>query len=139
MELKTAKYSAASLFSSAGNLSDRSNDSWCEQDVLPFVISPEAVVIPPKQTQKFNVAFKPQDVFQYCVHLDSKITNLNPQQEDITILLTGRSMLPVYHFDLEKIDIEEIREGRKLCKEITDENTQVVMFEAIGLSKPIIR
>lgn len=138
-ETKISGVSATSLFSGIENFTNRSNDSWCEQDVLPFVITPESANIEPEQKQQFNVIFKPQDVFQYFVHLDGKIANLDPNLSNIHVLISGRSILPIYHFDLDKIDLTAIREGRKLCKEVTDENTQVVMFEAIGLSEIVVR
>lgn len=138
-ETKSTAASTTSLFSAIENASNRSNDTWCEQDMLPFVVTPETVTIPPQQKQRFTVTFKPQDVFQYFVHLDGKVTNLSPDLTNISVLISGRSILPIYHFDLERVDIAAIREGRKLCKEVTDENTQVVMFEAIGISKMAVR
>lgn len=126
--------SAKELFSDSGNQSNRSNDTWCEMDTLPFVISPEIITISPHQTQKFYVTFKPQDVFQFSVQLEGKIPNLKPDLPNIKVSINARSILPLYHFDLEKLNVDEIREGRRFCKEEIDENTQVILFETIGLA-----
>lgn len=133
------KCSETSLFSPPDANSARSNDSWCEQNALPFAVSPASVTLLPEQTGKFSVTFKPQDVFQYLIHLEGKVPNLRPDLTNIRLLISGRSILPIYHFDLERVDIQQLREGRRFCKEVTDENTQVVSFEAIGLAKIDVR
>lgn len=106
---------------------------------MPFFITPETATIPPQKSQEFCVKFKPQDVFQYLIHLDAQIANLKPDLSHLKILASGRSILPLYHFDLEKVDIDKIRDGRRLCKEVVDENTQVLTFEAIGLSEMAVK
>lgn len=131
--------SSVTLFSNSAFQSNRSNDTWCENDTIPFIVSPKSATIAPEQSQTFHVTFKPQDVFQYLVHMDGKIDNLKPDLPNLNLLISGKSILPLYHFDLDKVDLEKLREGRKLCKEPTDENLQVVTFEAIGLSEIIVR
>lgn len=125
----------SSLFSSEGELSERSNDSWCEQDPIPFTVSPDAASILPGQEQIFKVTFAPDDVFQYEAHLESTIQNLKPRCQNMNIVLKGMSVLPLCHFDIEPLSGEEIREGRKVCGEEENENLKIVKFEAVGLKE----
>lgn len=53
---------------------------------------------------------------------------------DPDILVRARSILPLYCFELEPSRyLEDMRKGKKLCRDLVDSNTKVVEFESIGL------
>nr|CAD7404716.1 unnamed protein product [Timema cristinae] len=57
------------LFSRAAELSDKSNDSWAENDYLPFRVEPERGILGPEQCVTVKVIFSPLDVFNYKAKL----------------------------------------------------------------------
>nr|CAD7439345.1 unnamed protein product [Timema bartmani] len=57
------------LFSRAAELSDRSNDSWAENDYLPFRVEPERGLLGPEECVIVKVIFSPLDVFDYKAKL----------------------------------------------------------------------
>lgn len=127
------------MFSSEGKLSNRSNDSWSGLYPVPFTITPNVASIAPYTSQTFKVTFHPSDVFQYVAHLQSNMQHLRPDVQNLDIIIKARSILPLCHFDIESLDVDLVRRGRKICGEDENENVRIVKFEAVGLREACIR
>ncbi|RZC43112.1 hydrocephalus-inducing protein -like protein [Asbolus verrucosus] len=126
--------SSSTLFSSEILESSRSADSWNEFHCLPFTITPEKANIAPEAKETFTLTFAPVDVYDYLIQLKATIENKSPLMKDLEIKVKARSILPLYCFELEPTNyISEKRKGKKLCKDLFDDNSKVVEFESVGL------
>lgn len=132
--------SAARKTSRETSKSDFVNDSPNARNrISAFVVTPNETVVEPKATQTFTLTFSPMEIGDFKVFLRSDLSNLSPTCSPLEILVKTKSLLPLYHFDLESSDYIKNRRKQKICGETLNENTRVVEFEAIGLGAPVIR
>ncbi|KAM3592002.1 uncharacterized protein V6R79_011190 [Siganus canaliculatus] len=99
----------------------------------PISIEPSAGAIAPGAVQDFSVCFSPQEVAQFQGRLFCSIPNLQDGDQSPCISVSGCSLLPLCHFNLEDSDYiissgRDPNSGRSL-----DPNTKVIEFGAIGL------
>ncbi|XP_069696767.1 hydrocephalus-inducing protein-like [Periplaneta americana] len=129
------------LFSRTADVSDRTIDTWIEDDDVPFLVTPESGVLEADEIVTCSVVFKPRDVFDYRMILTCEIPNLDPQQRPLEINLNARSLLPYCHFDFEESDY--ISSGRRdpslpgpmgigACFSL-DPTTRVLEFKVLGI------
>lgn len=106
-----------------------------------FNITPNPIVIQPNCTQSFAVTFAPLVTLHYKVLLNGHIKNANNDCKSLTINVRGNSLMPKYHFDLERSDyLTTRRKCKRMCGEdVKLSDIRVVEFEAIGLKTPVIR
>ncbi|CAL7939802.1 unnamed protein product [Xylocopa violacea] len=149
IDTKTASSTRPSdLFSSTAGLSERSNDSWLEDDDLPFAIHPEMGAILPGQSVECTLKFSPKDVFYYKAYLACKVENFDPHRADLRILILARSLLPYCHFDVQESDY--VTGGRRdpsrpgpVGYEIDDptlwRNIRVIEFKVVGVGETHVK
>ncbi|XP_015436069.1 PREDICTED: hydrocephalus-inducing protein-like [Dufourea novaeangliae] len=147
-ELKPPSTRPSDLFSSTAGLSERTTDSWLEGDDMPFSIYPEEGSIPPRESVEFTLKFSPVDVFYYKAYLKCGLENLRPEQSDLSILVTARSLLPYCHFDVE--DSDYVTSGRRdptrpspLGSVAEDptlwQNIRVIEFKVVGVGETHVK
>nr|CAD7396122.1 unnamed protein product [Timema poppensis] len=126
------------LFSRAAELSDRSNDSWAENDYFPFRVEPERGFLRPEECVNVKIIFSPLDVFNYKAKLSCYIPNLHPDQKPAEIVIKARSLMPYCYFDIEESDY--LSNGRRNpClggvgfNQPPDPQTKVLEFNVMGV------
>lgn len=124
---------SSTIFSDDGSLTNRSRDSWHENDYMPFAIDCRNYTLPPLGSKEFKITFAPIDVFEYVVHLNSSIPNLQPGDSGLEVIVQAKSLLPLYHFDIMPTNYLSRRQPL-ICGDIADDNTKVVEFDAVGLN-----
>ncbi|XP_053973139.1 hydrocephalus-inducing protein-like [Hylaeus volcanicus] len=148
VEMKASSTRPSDLFSSTAGLSERTTDSWLESDDVPFTVYPETGTISPQESVECTLKFSPMDVFHYKAYLSCVIENLDPNMPDLTIPVTGRSLLPYCHFDVQESDY--ITSGRRdpqrpgpLGRGIEDpalwQNIRVIEFKVVGVGETHVK
>uniref|UniRef100_A0A3Q2PEK1 HYDIN axonemal central pair apparatus protein n=1 Tax=Fundulus heteroclitus TaxID=8078 RepID=A0A3Q2PEK1_FUNHE len=105
----------------------------------PFSVEPRIGTINPGVTQNFRVCFSPVEVAQFQGRLLCSIPNLQNTDRAPCITVTGQSLLPSVHFDLEESDYISRNCHSPRFSQPLDLSTRVLQFEAIGFSAPITR
>ncbi|XP_063801928.1 hydrocephalus-inducing protein homolog isoform X2 [Pseudophryne corroboree] len=116
-------------------------------EAFPFCVQPNTGVIPGRESQEFLIKFSPVEVGAYDGRLACSIPNLHPDEQKLFIPVTGRSLLPYCHFQLEDSDYitngrrnPELRGPRGAPSGTTlDPNTRVVEFTAVGIKIKVSR
>ncbi|XP_066569678.1 hydrocephalus-inducing protein homolog [Amia ocellicauda] len=117
-----------------------------DPEVPPFSVEPGAGVITPGNTQTFRIKFSPVEVAECEGRLVCSIPNLKDEQGP-TMAVSGRSLLPFCHFDLEDSDYisssrrnPELRGPHGAPPRVTlDPNTRVIEFHSVGINTIIPR
>ncbi|KAM4554444.1 hydrocephalus-inducing protein homolog [Fundulus diaphanus] len=105
----------------------------------PFSVEPRIGTINPGVTQNFRVCFSPVEVAQFQGRLLCSIPNLQNTDRAPCITVSGQSLLPNVHFDLEESDYISRNCHSPRFSRPLDSSTRVLLFEAIGFSAPITR
>ncbi|XP_015224105.2 hydrocephalus-inducing protein homolog isoform X3 [Lepisosteus oculatus] len=112
-----------------------------DPDVPPFSVEPSAGAIAPGSSQAFRIKFSPLEVAESEGRLVCSIPNLKDGQGP-TMAVSGRSLLPYCHFDLEDSDyISSSRRNPELRgpqgappRATLDPNTRVLEFTSVGIT-----
>ncbi|XP_037834213.1 hydrocephalus-inducing protein homolog [Kryptolebias marmoratus] len=100
----------------------------------PFSVEPSAGTIHPGSTQNFSVCFSPVEVALVQGRLICSIPNMQDGDQAPCVQVSGRSLLPRCHFDLQESD--DIRTNRRRP---LDPNARVLEFKAVGFFTPTSR
>lgn len=101
---------------------------------IPFTISPQKTLIYPSTTQEFTIQFWPLNLVNSCMNLQSNIVGLKPKMKNINIKVTGKSLTPIYYFELEQSNYMSRRpDGVKKCNVPDYVDSKVIEFESVGV------
>uniref|UniRef100_A0A8C5EU15 Hydrocephalus-inducing protein-like n=1 Tax=Gouania willdenowi TaxID=441366 RepID=A0A8C5EU15_GOUWI len=100
----------------------------------PFHVEPSFGVIKPATEQNFRIRFSPLEVGQFQGMLVCSIPNLKDGDLSPSISVSGKSLLPHCHFDLE--DSDYLSGNRRSSEFISslDPETKVLEFTTFGIS-----
>ncbi|KAF5288916.1 hypothetical protein FQA39_LY03795 [Lamprigera yunnana] len=129
----------SSLFSSEGSLINRGDEPYVKGASLPFQISPSKVTIESRKSQIFTVTFAPKDIFNYKALLKGDIPNLKTTDKMLNITVQGKSLLPLYYFDIPESDYLKSRQSIEMYADLLNRNAEVVEFNTIGLDSNVVR
>ncbi|XP_044126636.1 hydrocephalus-inducing protein homolog [Bufo gargarizans] len=107
----------------------------------PFSVQPHSGVIPAGKMREFLIKFSPTQVGEFDGCLICSIPNMPPGEQEPVLPVTGRSLLPYCHFQLEDSDyISSGRRNPELCGPrgapsgtTLDPETRVVEFMSVGV------
>ncbi|XP_075181569.1 hydrocephalus-inducing protein homolog [Anomaloglossus baeobatrachus] len=107
----------------------------------PFSVQPPSAVIPAGENHEFLIKFSPTHVGEFEGCLTCSIPNMSPEEQEPVLPVTGRSLLPYCHFQLEDSDyISSGRRNPELCGPrgapsgtTLDPNTRVIEFMSVGV------
>ncbi|XP_077145064.1 hydrocephalus-inducing protein homolog isoform X4 [Ranitomeya variabilis] len=110
-------------------------------EVSPFSVQPPSSVIPAGENREFLIKFSPTHVGEFEGRLTCSIPNMSPGGQEPVLPVTGRSLLPYCHFQLEDSDyISSGRRNPELCGPrgapsgtTLDPNTRVIEFTSVGV------
>ncbi|XP_066439738.1 hydrocephalus-inducing protein homolog isoform X2 [Eleutherodactylus coqui] len=110
-------------------------------EASPFSVQPHSGVIPAGEKREFLIKFSPTQVGEFEGRLICSIPNTSPGEQQPVMPVTGRSLLPYCHFQLEDSDyISSGRRNPELCGPrgapsgtTLDPNTRVVEFTSVGV------
>ncbi|XP_047451812.1 hydrocephalus-inducing protein homolog [Mugil cephalus] len=108
-------------------------------ELPPFNVDPNVGVIEAGAMQNFNIRFSPLEVAQFEGKLLCSIHNLQHGDQAPSVLVSGRSLLPHCHFDLEDSDYISGSRRHPEFRTPLDPNTRVLEFSAVGFSASSIR
>ncbi|KAM3920677.1 hydrocephalus-inducing protein homolog [Leptodactylus fuscus] len=106
-----------------------------------FSVQPNSGIIPAGEKQEFLIKFSPTQVGEFEGCLNCRIPNMSPGDQEPMLPVTGRSLLPYCHFQLEDSDyISSGRRNPELCGPrgapsgtTLEPNTRVVEFTSVGV------
>ncbi|XP_028982034.1 hydrocephalus-inducing protein homolog [Diachasma alloeum] len=96
-----------------------------------FKILPETGVILPNQATEFHLTFSPEEETQYNASLLCEIAYLEPQIPQLKIPISGKALLPHYHFEIPEFGNDYLNTIKNV--ENLPENIQIVEFRVIGV------
>ncbi|XP_073515931.1 hydrocephalus-inducing protein homolog isoform X2 [Phyllobates terribilis] len=110
-------------------------------ETSPFSVQPPSSVIPAGDNCQFLIKFSPTRVGEFEGRLTCSIPNMSPGEQEPLLPVTGRSLLPYCHFQLEDSDyISSGRRNPELCGPCgapsgttLDPNTRVIEFTSVGV------
>ncbi|KAI1889973.1 hypothetical protein AGOR_G00168420 [Albula goreensis] len=112
----------------------------------PFTVEPSAGTISPGGSQTFSINFSPLEVADFEGRLVCSVPNLKVEQGP-TMAVSGRSVLPYCHFELE--DSDYLSSGRRNPelrgphgappKGTLDPNTRVIEITSVGIGTQVCR
>ncbi|XP_056381388.1 hydrocephalus-inducing protein homolog isoform X2 [Hyla sarda] len=116
-------------------------------EAFQLSVQPQSGIIPAGEKLEFLIKFSPTEVGEFEGRLICSIPNLSPGEQEPVLLVTGRSLLPYCHFQLEDSDyITSGRRNPELCGPCgapsgttLDPNTRVVEFTSVGVRNKNIR
>ncbi|XP_035275425.1 hydrocephalus-inducing protein homolog [Anguilla anguilla] len=130
----------------AGALESLSSLLRGDPSLPPFSVEPSGGSISPGSTQAFCVTFSPLEVAEFEGRLVCSIPNLK-EEPGPTLAVSGRSLLPYCHFQLE--DSDYLSSGRRdpetraprgaPPKGTLDPNTRVIEITSVGVGTPVSR
>ncbi|CAN2389289.1 axonemal central apparatus assembly [Pristimantis euphronides] len=110
-------------------------------EACPFSVQPQGGIIPAGQKCEFLIKFSPTQAGEFEDRLICSVPNTAPGKQEPVLPVTGRSLLPYCHFQLEDSDyISSGRRNPELCGPrgapsgtTLDPNTRVVEFTCVGV------
>ncbi|KAG8562376.1 hypothetical protein GDO81_015657 [Engystomops pustulosus] len=110
-------------------------------EASPFSVQPKSGVIPAGEKLEFLIKFSPAHVGEFTGRLMCSVPNTPPSIQEPVLAVTGRSLLPYCHFQLEDSDyISSGRRNPELCGPggapsgtTLDPMTRVVEFTSVGV------
>ncbi|XP_023311652.1 hydrocephalus-inducing protein [Anoplophora glabripennis] len=115
-------------------ISTNSSCSYEEEEAMPFAITPQKTSIYPNEAQEFTIEFRPLKYMDHNMILQSTIIGLKPKLKNIQINVTGKSLLPIYYFELEETNYLSRRpDVIKKCNSIDYADPKVIEFESVGI------
>nr|XP_029134421.1 hydrocephalus-inducing protein homolog [Labrus bergylta] len=106
-------------------------------ELSPISIEPRIGAILPGAMEHFSIRFSPLEVAQFQGSLICSIPNLQEGDQAPCISVSGRSLFPHYHFDLE--DSNYINYCHPELRAHLEPNTRVIEINAVGFSAPSTR
>ncbi|XP_075998117.1 hydrocephalus-inducing protein homolog [Genypterus blacodes] len=103
-------------------------------ELPPFSVEPNIGAVEPGASQNFSIRFSPLVVSRFQGRLVCSIPNLQEGIQCPSITVSGRSLLPHCHFDLEDSDYITGNHRRPELKGALDPHTRVIEFNSIGFS-----
>ncbi|KAM8849594.1 hydrocephalus-inducing protein homolog isoform 2-T2 [Spinachia spinachia] len=104
--------------------------------LLPISIEPSIGAVAPGSTQTISIHFSPLEVAQFHGRLVSRIPNLQDGDEAPCVSVSGRSLLPHCHFQMDDSDYISGNRRNPDFRGALDPNTRVIEFSSVGLSVP---
>eukprot|EP00794_Sanderia_malayensis_P018879 gene18879-20779_t len=115
-------------------------------DLMLFTIEPQYGSIKPESEATFTVRFSPLDSVHYGGTLIADISNLDKSMENPVLLLSGRSLLPWCHFELEESNYIASKRNPELKGpggsppgSTLEPNTKVIEFISCGVKTKTTR
>ncbi|XP_075796761.1 hydrocephalus-inducing protein homolog isoform X3 [Pelodiscus sinensis] len=103
----------------------------------PFSVEPSSGIIPAGKKQQFLLKFSPLEVGEFEGHIFCSIPNLKPNHQGPVVAVTGRSLLPYCHFELEDSDyLATSRHNPELQGSqgaALDSTARVIEFTSLGV------
>jgi hypothetical protein len=115
------------------------NDQTPNGEPWPFIIEPAEGVIDAGDSATIAVKFSPQETGDYTANINCFIPNLSKDCKPLSIQLTGSSLRPLCHFELEESDyLTSERRNMELgntsnVMPVTDPSTRVIEFFSCGI------
>ncbi|XP_006878929.1 PREDICTED: hydrocephalus-inducing protein homolog [Elephantulus edwardii] len=104
-----------------------------------FSVEPLWGTVPVGKTQKFQVKFSPLEVGDFENNFFCQIPNLQPGEQGPFLVVRGRSLLPVCHFDLKESDYISGHHRNPELGGVVDPNTRVIEFATVGIGGKTVR
>ncbi|KAF7656194.1 hypothetical protein LDENG_00045050 [Lucifuga dentata] len=108
-------------------------------ELPPFSVEPNVGTVEPGATQNFSIRFSPLEVAKFQGRLICSIPNLQHGNQPPCIPVTGRSLLPHCHFDLDDSDYITGNHCNPEFRGLLDPHTRVIEFNSVGLFAPTAR
>ncbi|XP_075998116.1 hydrocephalus-inducing protein homolog [Genypterus blacodes] len=108
-------------------------------ELPPFRVEPYIGAVEPDASQSFSICFSPLTVAMFQGRLVCRIPNLQDGIQCPSITVSGRSLLPHCHFDLEDSDYISGNRRNPEFKSALDPHTRVIEFNSVGLSTQTTR